>query len=470
MDIQVDETQEDPLRWWAQKISMWVGQYAVQVDDSIKVKGTPDKSSAQNSIRAIALDGGHHDLWFDAWDNTDKVGDDTVNDNHVTGFKAVLENRFRDSRYIPSVEAVRNAIYYICSRQQRNSRREEIESIVWDEEDRWPGLAAALQQEPDDELSFEACKLIVRGVVIRILEPGSDFPYCPVIYSSKQGVGKGDFLKLLSGGRYAQMDRGILGMPNSQEKILERCRGRSIVEIGEYNGIKGKSLDTLKSAVTDNIVSGVRLAYGRMARDWKATHIFVGTTNSSEFLSDTENRRSVVLTIPDGKSIDLQWIAQNRDQLYAQVIAEYKFASTELAMEAQNQADWTGGGFQQYMDDTVGMVFTENKNWRVQIPRRFWAAMEERARDHRETTSLMDWLDGFLTPYGNDALLYGDEIMNQAKAQFGTVHSKDLSDAMQANGLVRVRKQIDGHRVHLWGQPGATIPTHIIINPMDGRD
>jgi len=65
--------------------------------------------------------------------------------------------------------------------------------------------------------------------------------------------------------------------------------------------------------------------------------VLVGTTNSSSFLNDpTGDRRFWVLEIPDTTQIDLAWVRQNRDQLWAQAVDMYRKGMTWWLSDAES--------------------------------------------------------------------------------------------------------------------------------------
>ena len=121
------------------------------------------------------------------------------------------------------------------------------------------------------------------------------------------------------------------------------------------------------------------------------TAIIVGTTNKFDPLVDDEHRRFPVLTIERGRYVDLGWVQENRQQLYAQAAYEYQYIMPELIMDAQNRNGGVGlvGG---KMDDALGMIFNEAEQVSVRIPDRYWGAMGERSAQHRETSPLEEFL------------------------------------------------------------------------------
>ena len=76
------------------------------------------------------------------------------------------------------------------------------------------------------------------------------------------------------------------------------------------------------SAQEDNF----RPAYGRHAITIKRHVVFAGTTNESQFINDmTGSRRYWPIKVNE---VNLHWVKENRDQLWAEAIVAYKAGET----------------------------------------------------------------------------------------------------------------------------------------------
>ena len=449
--MNLDMNQPDPLEHWASSLEvLWRGQrWVTDEDGNQRPAGKPDRSSEENALRAVALLPYHQRIWLNQWTGKVMMGDAEFKgerDPKLAEIRIDVEHRHSNLGYLPTRSAIEAAVYTVAEMQCHNPRVEQIQAATWDGEDRWPALAAAMCQDPEDELSLEICKLLLRGIVIRALHPGSDFPYCPIIFSPHQGAGKSDALKILSGGWYAELDRGVLTHQDVQRVLTERMRGRSVVEIGEFNGITGKAMDSLKSLITDSTINGVRAVYARHSEDWPMTCIIVATTNSMDMLADTENRRHPVLTIPKGQYIDLLWLASNRSQLLAQVVAEWeRLLDIDAELRAMDMA----------LSDDGEIVLSELGNWRVQIPRRLWGAMRERSEQHRESSPLEEFLLEELGRYDERDMLRGTDLLTWARNKVRSFTTRQFSEAMRSCGWEKKRPLIDGQKLTVWGRPGA---------------
>ena len=396
-----------------------------------------DNSAHDNAIYAIVRLGLHNDLWLNRWTGRNMYGDEQWDDNLRSVFKSRLEYEFSSINYCPTLAAVENAMKDIAAINGRNPRLEQV-SKPWDRTDRYPGLHQALRQAPDDYLAYEIVKLIPRGVVVRVIHPGAEFQYCPILYS-KQGVGKGQYGKIMAGGYHSELITATFNHPNAQQQMMERFRGKSIIEVGEFSGVSGRALDTMKTVIGDSEFSGVRAAFGREVKDWPMSGIMMGTTNKEHILTDDENRRHPVLTIEG--PIDLEWIRDNIEQIWAQAYAEFYDM-----LERYH----TGQSVDEKME---GILISEAGKPRVQIPERFWVEMAERTDRHRQPSELEDWLRDEFLPLHDGYYLKGQMLVDSARARFGKVFSQELGHSMRACGWNKHRVSIDGKQQTVWTGP-----------------
>jgi energy-coupling factor transporter ATP-binding protein EcfA2 len=174
-------------------------------------------------------------------------------------------------------------------------------------------------------------KMLV-AMVARIMKPGTKFDQMIVLEGS-QGLGKSTMLEILAGTDYFNSGK-ILSMEAKEQ--MEALKGRMLYESADLVGHGKADVDSVKAFLSANADRG-RWAYAKEVRDHPRTAIIVGTTNKNNYLlDDTGNRRiwpvhcNIVPTnaIYDGKpcplEADLNWIRENRDQLFAEAIQLYE--------------------------------------------------------------------------------------------------------------------------------------------------
>jgi predicted P-loop ATPase len=98
-------------------------------------------------------------------------------------------------------------------------------------------------------------------------------------------------------------------------------RGTLLVEISELRGIHAKDVESTKAFITRRVDRWIP-KYKEFTQEVPRRCVFIGTTNSKEFLTDsTGNRRWLPMTT--GK-IDREAIDRDRDQLWAEAAVIYK--------------------------------------------------------------------------------------------------------------------------------------------------
>ena len=455
----------DPLDRWArttvENVYLWHGVEHKMVGEGDKQKrvlsGRADQSDENNAVKALALLAYNHHLWLNEWTGKVMYGDEVMDlgpeSTDVTNMKIQISVAFGAAAppYRASRPAVVSAIHAIARAYARNPRKEAVMAVEWDSYTSWKHLAIAMQQDPEDEFAVEVCALLVRGIVARMLHPGADFPYAPILYSPHQGAGKTDLLKVLAGGYYSEIDRGVFTNPNMDALLVERTRGKSVAELGEFNGFAGKALDSLKTYVTSGTVPGVRLAFGREAADWPTTAILVGTTNSMDMLSDTEHRRFPVLTIPDGKFINVNWARENLGQLYALVLYELNVLS-EIVIGLVN----AGESVERGMTNEMAIIVNDRSETTVRMPVRFWPEIEVRAQGHRESSPLEEYLRGELDFYPIETNLLSTSILDWVKSKGIRYNNREFAQALKALGWHKKRLMVDGKKVTCYGRDSSS--------------
>ena len=153
---------------------------------------------------------------------------------------------------------------------------------------------------------------------MRAIEPGTKFDYVMVL-ESKQGMKKSTSLHVL--GDVFEKE-GLPGWhvetvltPDSKDFYMTFF-GNLIVEFSEGETLSRSEVKKLKSVITVTH-DDIRLPYERNVNRHYRRCVFAMTTNEDRYLKDeTGNRRWLPVEV--GSSINIDWIRENRDQLYAE--------------------------------------------------------------------------------------------------------------------------------------------------------
>jgi predicted P-loop ATPase len=168
--------------------------------------------------------------------------------------------------------------------------------------------------------------------------PGTKFDQI-VVLEGEQGTGKSTVIKILASEDYFS-DAEILGLGGRE--VQELCTGVLLYEIGELEGLGKRDVAHVK-AFAVRTHDRARPAYGHMLENRGRACIFIGTTNSSDYLADdTGNRRFwPVVTHPRPGQVELELAAlrRDRDQLWAEaVVAERTGESLVIDKELWGEA------------------------------------------------------------------------------------------------------------------------------------
>ena len=327
-----------------------------------------ERGTQTNAVKAMAHIGADQRFALNTWSGTLEdagIGIEVMKDV-IIDIRGKIEAAFRNVQYSPGRDAVEEAIIHHAKEHAYNPAVERIRGQEWDGCDRlalYGHYVYGLSR--DDELGNTVAALIPRGAVVRALHPGAIFPYIPIILSKDQGPGKGDSLKCIAPGGYAE-GVDLTGF-DYQKKLQERGRGKSILEIGEFSALFGPALSRVKAIATSEDDYN-RMSYGRVAVEHERTFIIVGTTNTEYFLTDTEHRRHPVVRVPPGSTIGLDWLKDNVAQVWAQVAREF---------DDGRFTDWDG-------------------RIAVRLPRKMWALANEDSRQYEQESSLGVWLEDYL--------------------------------------------------------------------------
>lgn len=264
-------------------------------------------------------------------------------DKHEIAFKRLLEER----KYHP----IKNI----------------IDALTWDGKPRINDFLIKWMGALDDEYSREVSRLIFAGGIHRLYNPGCKFDIMPVLIGKNQGEGKSTIVRWLA----IKDDYFAEAVEIESQRSVEQLDGAWIVEMGELLAItKAREVEAVKSYISRQ-VDRYRAPYERRLTSRDRSCIFIGTTNSKQFLTDkTGNRRFFpVLVNSTGryifkhekeiKSEILQCWAEARAKMLnntLQPVENYKLADTIRAAQSNAvEDDWREGRILAYLETlTVG--------------------------------------------------------------------------------------------------------------------
>ncbi|MBX9842583.1 MAG: virulence-associated E family protein [Xanthobacteraceae bacterium] len=232
----------------------------------------------------------------------------------------------------PKVEYFNDVIFNEARRNSFHPVLAYLDRLQWDGKDRLDRLAARYLGADDTALHRQFIRSTLIAAVRRIRSPGSKFDNLLVIEGA-QGAGKSSFVKALASEAWFS---DSLHIGTDPKETIEQTSGKWICELGELVGLGKKDRERVK-AFLSRTVDSARLSYQRLASDAPRQFILIGTSNSSEYLTDTTgNRRFWPIRIG---TVDLDAIRRDRDQIWAEAAYhEGEGESTELPPELWDDA------------------------------------------------------------------------------------------------------------------------------------
>lgn len=214
----------------------------------------------------------------------------------------------------PKTENARDACVQLCLEHQFDPVLDYLNALAWDDVPRLETWLARYLGAADTELTQAIGRLTLIAAVRRARRPGTKFDQI-VVLEGPEGKGKSLAIETLAG-RNNFSDGKILGLGDREQQ--EATAGVWLYEIAELTGMRKAEIEHVK-AFASRTVDRARPAYGRFRVDRPRRTIFFATTNRDDYLqSDTGNRRFWPIATT---TIDLEALARDRDQLWAEAAA-----------------------------------------------------------------------------------------------------------------------------------------------------
>jgi len=313
-------------------------------------------------------------------------------------------------------DTVWDAIQIAAYQNPRNEVKEYITSHRWDQTPRVQMFFQEAMGAEDSDYARAVSRNFFISIVARVMNPGCKVDTM-VILEGGQGTFKSTSLKILAGDWFAEANSSLDSKDFEQGLV-----GRMIVEFGELDQFR-KSDSTLIKKKLSCSVDTYRPSYGRSVVDIPRTCVFVGTTNKDKYLQDeTGGRRFWPIRV---KVCDIEYIKDNRDQLFAEALWLYEQGCTWHEVPDQAKEEQEARREQDPYEELI-IKWLETGN-----PMKPWEGRKERF----STTDV--WIDG----------LQGDPSRLDIRAQ------KSISKSLKALGYEqRFIKNTDKKVIRVWTQ------------------
>lgn len=235
-----------------------------------------------------------------------------LQDEHYVAIRRWFQ---RDGWESVSKELVRDVVRATAMKNRVDSLMSWVGSLEWDGVSRVGQMVEALRIG-GGQYQTAVVRYILSGMVGRAMEPGCQLDMVPVLVGF-QGARKTstiealspDFLNFLT---YSECSMSELIDRDTAARIV---RGKAIILLDELRGMQ-RQREQIKAAITRRIEEHTP-KYVENRVSYKRRCVLIGTTNDDEFLDDPTGARRYLPLKVNGV-IDDSWIAENRDQIWAE--------------------------------------------------------------------------------------------------------------------------------------------------------
>lgn len=252
-----------------------------------------------------------------------------VSDHEMSSLRLTVDRKFN---FLPSKDLFYDVVENLAYSAQTHPLRTRLATLepTWDHTERLgcvptrhpttndiialgtPSWLTTYGGAEDTVLTRRIGRLVLIAAVRRARQPGCEFQEMLVMVNPQQGTNKSGAVKALSLEPSWYTDS--LPLYASDQKVIEQLRGRWLVECADLHGFKKADVEHLKSFLS-RTADRSRLAYGRQPVEAPRQCIFIGTTNTVEFLRDVQNRRFWPVHV---NRFDIEALRNDAEQLWAE--------------------------------------------------------------------------------------------------------------------------------------------------------
>lgn len=261
-----------------------------------------------------------------------------------------------------SRQMVEDAFMKVAMVNRYDEAKDFLENITWDKTERLATWLHTAYGTPDDVYHRAVGTNWMVGLASRMYYPGSKFDNVLVL-EGEQGCGKSESFAVLAGERWHMETT----MSMDKKDFFEALLGKIIVEFSEGETMTRASIEKMKAVITTK-VDRFRVSYGRVAEDFPRRCVFAMTTNKSQYLIDETGARRWLPIRVEKKMVDLQWIRENREQLFAEAFHllkeghkfwEFPEEETRAQQELRKERNPNEPKVAEYIFDNMPTIKTE---------------------------------------------------------------------------------------------------------------
>jgi Virulence-associated protein E len=210
-------------------------------------------------------------------------------------------------------KTVGSGIYLVGMNRSFHPVKQYLDLLNWDNTPRLNTWLSCCLGIEDNEYHKMVGRKFLLSMIARIYQPGCKVDYMMVLVG-EQGKLKSMVASTLAGKWFSD------NLPNLrfEKDAALHMNGKWLIEMGELAAIRKQDDEHIKTFIVRQF-DKYRPPYGHVEVDEPRQCVFMGTTNKQDFLHDeTGGRRYWPVEVV---KIDIQWLRENRDQLFAEAKA-----------------------------------------------------------------------------------------------------------------------------------------------------
>jgi hypothetical protein len=273
----------------------------------------------------------------------------TLRDNDYTELRRRLEGRGFKS---PGREMVRDGALLVAEQNAIDTAEAWARGLVWDGVERVEQCLHRYFRAADTPYTRAVSRYMWSGLAGRCVQGGIQCDMVPVLVG-KQGAGKTQGVKALA----PIIDTYVeVNLEHRDDNLARSLRGKLVGELGELRGLMTRDAEAIKAWISRTHEEWIP-KYMEFATKFPRRLMFIGTTNSDEFLADSTGERRW-LPVPTGV-VDLDALRADRDQLWAEALVlferegvrwEAAHSLAEPAREAHKATDMWDEAIEQWLE------------------------------------------------------------------------------------------------------------------------
>lgn len=230
---------------------------------------------------------------------------------------------------------LRDGLKIIAAENEYHPVRDYLNSLIWD---KVPRVRSALHHflgADESDYTYECLKLFMLGAISRVFNPGCKFEYMLCLVGG-QGAGKSTFVRFMSVfDSWFTDDIKRL----DDDKVYEHIEGHWICEIAEMYAVINTRYNEATKSFLSKQYDNYRHPYALRAEDIPRQCVFVGTSNTTNFLPlDRSGNRRFLPVMCHANEAEVH-ILEDEDvshayieQMWAEMMEIYKSGNIKLKL------------------------------------------------------------------------------------------------------------------------------------------